>query len=378
MLEIGDRPLRGRREHHRGRRPRAQLSGRRHGRSIIAIVLSRWRSTTSTASTTPRTRSRPSSRPACCRRVRRSSGRRSSTSSRSSSSRRTSPNTIGKGDHRPERSSTTPCSSRALVGAIVWDLITWWYGLPVSSSHALIGGLAGAGVAQGRARRARSGGLPQDRALHRALAVARHAARLLAHDRGVLALPALAARRGSIAGSAALQLVSARSTASATAATTRRRRWASSGGADRQGHARPRSADVAALGRARRATPRWASGRCRAAGASCSTMGMRITKLKPVGGFCAETGGAITLFLATRARRSGLDDAHDHGRDRRRRRRRPALGRALGRRRPDRLGLAVHDPGGGAHRRRDLRRPARPRRLTNHWGGVGVPAGPGP
>jgi PiT family inorganic phosphate transporter len=29
------------------------------------------------------------------------------------------------------------------------------------------------------------------------------------------------------------------------------------------------------------------------------TMGMRITKLKPVGGFCAETGGAITLFLAT-------------------------------------------------------------------------------
>ncbi|MGA8053498.1 MAG: inorganic phosphate transporter, partial [Burkholderiales bacterium] len=29
------------------------------------------------------------------------------------------------------------------------------------------------------------------------------------------------------------------------------------------------------------------------------TMGQRITKLKPVGGFCAETGGAITLFLAT-------------------------------------------------------------------------------
>ena len=29
------------------------------------------------------------------------------------------------------------------------------------------------------------------------------------------------------------------------------------------------------------------------------TMGLRITKLKPVGGFCAETGGAITLFLAT-------------------------------------------------------------------------------
>ena len=34
----------------------------------------------------------------------------------------------------------------ALVGAIVWDLITWYYGLPTSSSHALIGGLAGAAV----------------------------------------------------------------------------------------------------------------------------------------------------------------------------------------------------------------------------------------
>src|SRR2546425_10576422 len=34
-----------------------------------------------------------------------------------------------------------------LIGAIVWDLLTWWWGLPTSSSHALIGGVAGAGVA---------------------------------------------------------------------------------------------------------------------------------------------------------------------------------------------------------------------------------------
>src|SRR5512142_1878470 len=33
-----------------------------------------------------------------------------------------------------------------LVGAIVWDLITWWLGLPTSSSHALIGGYAGAAI----------------------------------------------------------------------------------------------------------------------------------------------------------------------------------------------------------------------------------------
>ena len=37
----------------------------------------------------------------------------------------------------------------ALVGAIGWNLLTWWFGLPSSSSHALIGGLAGAALAAG-------------------------------------------------------------------------------------------------------------------------------------------------------------------------------------------------------------------------------------
>src|SRR4051812_5689783 len=36
----------------------------------------------------------------------------------------------------------------ALAGAIVWNLITWWGGIPSSSSHALIGGLPGAGIAK--------------------------------------------------------------------------------------------------------------------------------------------------------------------------------------------------------------------------------------
>src|SRR5437764_11172691 len=35
-----------------------------------------------------------------------------------------------------------------LIGAIAWNLITWWFGLPSSSSHALIGGLVGAALAQ--------------------------------------------------------------------------------------------------------------------------------------------------------------------------------------------------------------------------------------
>ena len=43
----------------------------------------------------------------------------------------------------------------ALMGAIVWNVITWWRGIPSSSSHALIGGLVGAGHRQGRLRRGR-------------------------------------------------------------------------------------------------------------------------------------------------------------------------------------------------------------------------------
>ncbi len=54
--------------------------------------------------------------------------------------------TIGKGLVAPE-SITIPVVFSALVGAITWNLITWWFGLPSSSSHALIGGLAGAVIA---------------------------------------------------------------------------------------------------------------------------------------------------------------------------------------------------------------------------------------
>src|ERR1700734_2089496 len=46
---------------------------------------------------------------------------------------------------------TLPLVAAGLLGAIVWDLLTWWWGLPTSSSHALLGGIAGAAiVARGR------------------------------------------------------------------------------------------------------------------------------------------------------------------------------------------------------------------------------------
>lgn len=56
--------------------------------------------------------------------------------------------TIGKGIIDPSIVDPTLIFS-ALMGAITWNLITWYFGLPSSSSHALIGGLAGAGIAKG-------------------------------------------------------------------------------------------------------------------------------------------------------------------------------------------------------------------------------------
>ena len=53
--------------------------------------------------------------------------------------------TIGKGMIRLD-DVTQYVVIAGLVGAIVWDLLTWWWGLPTSSSHALIGGYAGAAV----------------------------------------------------------------------------------------------------------------------------------------------------------------------------------------------------------------------------------------
>src|ERR687886_1699371 len=56
--------------------------------------------------------------------------------------------TVGKGIIQPEF-STVYVIFAGLIGAIVWDLVTWYFGLPSSSSHALIGGLIGSGLIAG-------------------------------------------------------------------------------------------------------------------------------------------------------------------------------------------------------------------------------------
>ena len=53
--------------------------------------------------------------------------------------------TIGRGVVQPD-AITLPVVTAGLIGAIVWDLLTWWAGLPTSSSHALVAGFAGAAL----------------------------------------------------------------------------------------------------------------------------------------------------------------------------------------------------------------------------------------
>ena len=69
--------------------------------------------------------------------------------------------TVADGHRRRGRDHPDRSSSPGLIGAIAWNLTTWYYGLPSSSSHALIGGVVGATLAAaGSERGARRRGSP--------------------------------------------------------------------------------------------------------------------------------------------------------------------------------------------------------------------------
>ncbi len=190
-----------------------------------------------------------------------------------------------------------------LLGAIVWDLMTWWWGLPTSSSHALIGGLVGAGIA------------------HKGLAV-------IQWDKvwATVEYIPLAPLFGMVMGFGAMVTVYwlfRRWRPTSVDNFFRRGQLVSAalyslghGGNDAQ---KTMGVIVALLVAAGYFTPdiqlsltdwrtSWIILSCQIAmslGTAfggwriVKTMGMRITKLKPVGGFCAETAGAMTLFIAT-------------------------------------------------------------------------------
>ena len=185
----------------------------------------------------------------------------------------------------------------ALVGAIVWNIITWYYGIPSSSSHALIGGLVGAAVAKAGSGSLIAGGLIKTIAF-------------------IVISPVL----GFLFGSLIVLLVSwlfVRSTPRNIDRWFRRLQLVSAsmyslghGGNDAQKTMGIIWMLLIAGGYSSAGDdlPMWVVLSCYAAiglgtlfggWRIVKTMGQKITKLKPVGGFCAETGGAITLFIAT-------------------------------------------------------------------------------
>jgi len=185
----------------------------------------------------------------------------------------------------------------ALNGAIVWNLVTWYYGIPSSSSHALIGGLVGAALAKSGIGALVGSGLAKTVVF-------------------ILVAPLL----GFALASALMIAVSwlfFRSTPARVNKWFRRLQLVSAslyslghGGNDAQKTIGIIWMLLIAGGvtGAAQSVPAWVVVACYvtiALGTAfggwriVKTMGQRITKLKPVGGFCAETGGAISLFLAT-------------------------------------------------------------------------------
>jgi inorganic phosphate transporter, PiT family len=185
----------------------------------------------------------------------------------------------------------------ALVGAISWNGITWFFGLPSSSSHALIGGLIGATVAK-------AGTTP-----------------LVGEGIGkTVAFIFISPLMGFVFGGLLLVLVSwifRRASPFRIDRWFRRLQLVSAaayslghGGNDAQKTIGIIWVLLIAAGSIgpKETVPSWVIIACYVAIALgtffggwriVKTMGQRITKLKPVHGFCAETGGAITLFLAT-------------------------------------------------------------------------------
>jgi PiT family inorganic phosphate transporter len=205
--------------------------------------------------------------------------------------------TVGKGIVQPGVVDTHVVFG-ALVGAICWNVITWYYGIPSSSSHALIGGIVGAVIAKSGAGSLIGAGIWKT-------VVFIFVSPFLGFLLGSLMMVAVAWTFRRMRPSRIdkwfrrLQLISAGAYS------------LGHGGNDAQktiGIIWMMLIATGYVSASDTAPPAWTIVCCyMAIGAGTmfggwrivKTMGQKITKLKPVGGFCAETGGAITLFLAT-------------------------------------------------------------------------------
>jgi PiT family inorganic phosphate transporter len=205
--------------------------------------------------------------------------------------------TVGKGIVEPGVVDTHVVFG-ALIGAITWNVITWWYGIPSSSSHALIGGIVGAVIAKAGAGSLVAAGIWKTVIF-------------------IFISPTL----GFILGSLMTVIVSNlfRSTRPSRVDKWFRRLQLVSAGAYSLGHGGNDAQKTIGIiwmlliatgyvAAGEKSPPMWTVIACYVAIAIgtmfggwriVKTMGQKITKLKPVGGFCAETGGAMTLFIAT-------------------------------------------------------------------------------
>jgi inorganic phosphate transporter, PiT family len=186
----------------------------------------------------------------------------------------------------------------ALIGAIFWNLVTWWYGIPSSSSHALIGGIVGAVIAKSGLGGLIAGGVLKTVAF-------------------IFISPLL----GFVLGSLTMVGVAwaFRRASPLLVDNWFRRAQLVSAGLYSLGHGGNDAQKtigiiwmlLIATGYASggdAVPPAWVIWCCYLAIGMGTlfggwrivrTMGQKITKLRPVGGFCAETGGAATLFLAS-------------------------------------------------------------------------------
>lgn len=186
----------------------------------------------------------------------------------------------------------------ALIGAITWNIVTWYYGIPSSSSHALIGGIVGAAVAKAGTSVLLASGILKTVAF-------------------IFISPLL----GFVLGSLMMVLVAwvFRRVRPLRVDRWFRRLQLVSAGAYSLGHGGNDAQKTIGIiwmlliatgytSQGASMPPTWVIVSCYLAiglgtlfggWRIVKTMGQRITKLKPVGGFCAETGGALTLFIAT-------------------------------------------------------------------------------
>ena len=205
--------------------------------------------------------------------------------------------TVGKGIVQPDIVDTHVVFG-ALAGAIVWNVITWYYGIPSSSSHALIGGIVGAAIAKAGSSVLIAGGILK-----------------------IVAFIFISPLLGFLFGSLMMVAVAwiCRRTRPNKVDKWFRRLQLVSAGAYSLGHGGNDAQKTIGIiwllliatgystaGEA--SPPLWTIISCYLAiglgtmfggWRIVKTMGQKITKLKPVGGFCAESGGAMTLFFAT-------------------------------------------------------------------------------